>query len=728
MVRSALLFNPRISVAGASSARPCPHDGPTVPCLALERRPLVIMAVLTGPARNRAPPDDECAAEEAVALGTIVRAHLADRPAAVLSALAGEWIVAFSLPAAAIDAIDHARAAAASIAAAWREQAGTSALAIVLAPAADALVRRAADAGAVPLVVHRALAGARAEAEAACRTLQVEGARTLIVDRIDDAPELGDHLTGLARLDRTGSRARLLRILAVLGDGIDVRTLSTVLDQQPAAVSRSLTQLRRCGLLATSSSGAGDRVGIISDALLEAAARRSVGSRDAALISGVAARALAGSPNASDAAIADKTAALASRGRLPALAFRSWTRAANAAIAQSALQKAVGYLERALAERAAAIDAISLADEIEVQRQLAALLAAVHGNAAPVAVAAYRRSQALAERYAGSDAIAGFDQSWGILVSHLVAGRVRLATTLARRLVGVATEAGRDDLRLVAERCLGLARLLDGRLADARAILGNVVAGYRAERHAHLRYRFSSDQKALALAGLAWVETIAGRKEQAAQHAAAASAVSTALQHPHTSAHVFGVLASAAYASRRLREARALATVARAVADEHGFVYWVAWCDIMLGGAAAADGDPAGLATIENALASYTGTGAAQALPFAELVKAEAAARLGRPQLALATLERAIAGRGAGREVRLHQPALLLAAAQLAWGCTGGQPRAVELLHAAWRLADRQGAGLYVARVIDLLLEWKGGPQGNAWLLREALASGIDPA
>ena len=105
----------------------------------------------------------------------------------------------------------------------------------------------------------------------------------------------------------------------------------------------------------------------------------------------------------------------------------------------------------------------------------------------------------------------------------------------------------------------------------------------REGRHAALRFRYVTDQGALALSHIAWSQSIAGNAKPAYEAQRNALVLTARLGHPHTSAHVLCVLATAAQIAGDVRATGALANAARKTSLEHGFPFWLAWSDFVLG-------------------------------------------------------------------------------------------------------------------------------------------------
>jgi hypothetical protein len=227
-----------------------------------------------------------------------------------------------------------------------------------------------------------------------------------------------------------------------------------------------------------------------------------------------------------------------------------------------------------------------------------------------------------------------------------------------------------------------------------------------------MRFRYASDQGALAQAHWAWAEAVAGNLGASESLAEQALARADQLEHPHTSAHVLAVLAARAQTLRQREVAALLAVAARTLAHTHGFTYWSAWAEIILGWHEAAHCPENSIERIERAIQDYRRTGAGQALPYAMLLKAEVALDSGLWDLATRTategLKLARAGGlnlYVGELLRVRALALMQTNVQLqqTQGHSNGSTRlygfeAEQTLTEAISVSQQQGARIFAMR------------------------------
>ncbi len=498
-----------------------------------------------------------------------------------------------------------------------------------------------------------------------------------------------------ARLDALDSLKPLAQAAAVIGRRFAAPLLAAALQMDQAGLSAGLQELAAGGLIETVPGGSGDSGFQFSHALLRDAAyasvlkshRRELHRRVADILAQDRGQAAAEWPEI----VAGHYAAAGDHKG----AFTWWHKAGMRAAEISSTRAAVDYLNQALAARAQDPDAGSPADEIDILRLLGVQLAALKGNAAPEAVATLQRCLDLSRGVSGGTG--DFDTLWTLHSCHLVRGEIDLALRIGDRLTTSADRDGPEERRLRAHRMQGLARLLGGHLEQAFMHYRLVLGLYEERRHAALRFRHGSDQGALAYAQLAWGEAIAGALECSGRNAKAALALSSRLQHPHTSAHVLCVLAARAQTLGDRQAASALAFAGKTLGERHEFPYWSAWADIILGWTQGGRGDAGGIALIESAIGAYRRTGAAQALPYALLLLAETALACGLPQLASSAGEEGWRLAEA-QSLRLYAAELLRVRAEAELRLGVGVDRAVALAAQAASVAAGQGAVSFRAR------------------------------
>ncbi len=499
-----------------------------------------------------------------------------------------------------------------------------------------------------------------------------------------------------ARLHELGPLRPLAQVAAILGRDCDVNLLAIILRMSCAQLMPGLAGLRAVEFLRASEDRATFHFshGLLRDAAYAsiAIARRRDLHRQ---VAEAMAELEADDHRYSPAVIAEHFTAAGD----PRAAFKWWHKAGQRAAELSHPRQAVDHLQRALEARARDPDIGSIPEEVEIRRLLGMQYAILKGNGAPDVIDALQRCLDLSNQLPRSPS--DFDTLWVLHSCYLVRGDISRALDIGERLIAMVDRDGSEERRMRAHRMQGLAKLLAGRLDDAFAHYHVVLGLYDEKRHADLRFEHASDQGALAYAHLAWGSAIASRAEASEDYANAALMLAGRLQHPHTSAHVICVLAARAQTLGERQTASALAFAGKALSERHGFPYWVAWADLIIGWAQSGPLQN-GIAMIERAIKAYRRTGAAQAIPYAYLLLGDAALGSRAPRRALLAFDEGwtLAKR---QGLALYGSELLRMRA-VAQQTLGNRPIEVAAtVEQAYALAQHQGAATFVQRASKLL-------------------------
>ena len=375
--------------------------------------------------------------------------------------------------------------------------------------------------------------------------------------------------------------------------------------------------------------------------------------------------------------------------------FDWWREATERAVADGQLRTALGFIERALSICSLHPGSVPLESELAALNSMGPIRAQIDGSGAHEVAAIYERCAALAAQPGVGETASSFNFLWGLTACILVHGRIDTARELCTRLMRIAQASQQPSCIILGARLRGLGSFLAGDLEAAIDDFTTVQRLYDRKRHAAMRFKFASDQGAVALAHKAWAETIAGREEESERTGEAALELSRILRHPHTSAHVACVLAARAQILQQGSRAAPLAIAANALAKRHDFAYWQAWSELILAWHSGSRNPREGIKKAKAAIAAYRRTGATQALPYAHMLLADLALLASDYQLCLAVAETALAT-AASCGVRIFEAEILRMKA-LAVG--PGQVRKALLVEAAVT-ARLQGALLFESRIL----------------------------
>jgi hypothetical protein len=452
------------------------------------------------------------------------------------------------------------------------------------------------------------------------------------------------NLTLAARLDALGADKSLAQAAAVLGRDFERAVLADMLAMPPAQLQAGLAALEASGLIMP----VNDRPHVshrFSHALVRDAAYASLLKQRRRDLHARAADAITTRCPGLAQAMPEAMALHYSEAGDRIASAHWWRQSAAGALDLSQLTVAVAHLQRGLALLDGQASTSATHDEeLAIRRMLGPCLTMLAGNGADAVLANYRRCLVLADTPTAA-ATPTFEILWGLQCCHAVRGEMTEALVNGEQAIATAEATARTDLSassgieqcLLAHRMQGLIRLQTGDIATAIGHYREVERRYDPDRHESMRFRYASDQGVLAQAHWAWAEAVAGNLEASEQHAAAALARAGQLAHPHTSAHVVAVLAARAQTLRQRDVAAPLALAARTLGQTHGFTYWTAWAEIILGWHEGARSPELSIARIDRAIQDYRRTGAGQALPFALLLKAEIAVEAGMWEIAART-------------------------------------------------------------------------------------------
>ena len=574
-----------------------------------------------------------------------------------------------------------------------------------------------ADAGG--LIWLPALEAARAKAESVAPVgVAIAAAAGVLAGAAKSKPGAHADMVRLDALPRLGRD--LVRVLAVLGDPVEIRALPRVLAASSAALQAMVDKLTEDGLVRIEHIRRVRHLAIV-EAELAVTARRTVLAGDRRALHRRYAGLLAGAPGQSATGLARVAHHAEQAGQFTA-ALGMLRRATSLARGSDRAGDALACIEAALALIGRGDAGIPAPLQVDVMREAAITIGAVKGNASPQVRSLCQRGIALVEQFDGEAAAAArFDLLWNLQAHDLVRGEIADATATGRKVLALAETLGRDDLVGVASRLSGLTAFMAGDLPQARACyqrtldLGQVhgLAAGDDAMIGGIAAPFASDQIAVATVGLAWVEAVAGRTQCSNELArAAASRVAVIRRHPHTEAHVTSLLAARAHMMGDRAQALSFAKTARALARDHDFKYWETWSSMI-----AAANDPAldpeqACADIRAALDQYCATGARQAIPFGTILLSAALLAAGRTDEASAALDRAMPLVAAGR-VSLWRSSLLGMQARVALRCSTAT-HASALATRSYSEARLIGADLLARQAAGVLITVASGGDDTA--------------
>ena len=338
----------------------------------------------------------------------------------------------------------------------------------------------------------------------------------------------------------------------------------------------------------------------------------------------------------------------------------------------------------------------TLTAELMLQTALGLQLQLTQGFAAADVDAAYSRSRELWDKVPNAAPL--FPIVWGRWLCYKVRSDLTQARLLADELLALAAESGDEALVLQAYQAGAVVALCMGEPRRTRDLMNAAVALYDPKRHRALASEFGQDPGVACLAFGAVALWLLGDADAAAARSRDAVHLARDARQPSTLAlalHFAAMLAQLRGESPAVRE---LAGEGLAVSIENGFAFWQAGATVLLGWAAAADGD-GGIELLEQGLAEWRATGSETYRTYYLGLLAEAYLRAGRVSEASAKLDEAdaLVVRTGERlyEAELHR---LRGEVSLAVGVRAGAERCFRR---AAEVAVRQKAKAFADRAED---------------------------
>lgn len=390
------------------------------------------------------------------------------------------------------------------------------------------------------------------------------------------------------------------------------------------------------------------------------------------------------------------------------------------AMRMAAPEEAVAHLTRALSLFKTLPDASErVQQELQLQLALGVSLQITRGHGTPRAGRAHARASELCRQLGDTRQL--FATLGLLLMFHTTAGDQRTAGDIGADLLDVARQAGDPSLVMIGHWQLGIHRLVIGELAEARSHLEQAVAGYDAEQHHPLTFRFGLEPGVMSLAALSWVLWMLGYPEQALAPSREAMALAEALAYPPGVA-VAQLYTSAFHIFRRDWQAvQESAEAVLRISTRHGLVYWRTAGLVCRGRAVAQRGAlEEGIAQIDQGLADGRDMGAEAFTVLQYVLLAESYRKAGRWGQGLAAVDEALRIAQHTGE-RFYQPEAHRLKGELLRMLTEDETEVEACFRRAIELARRQAAKMLELRAaMSLCRLWR--EQGKREKARQTLA------
>ncbi|MCZ6508705.1 MAG: AAA family ATPase [Acidobacteria bacterium] len=318
-----------------------------------------------------------------------------------------------------------------------------------------------------------------------------------------------------------------------------------------------------------------------------------------------------------------------------------WERAGRRALEFSAYLEAIDHFEHALA------GVLSLPPdherdgrELELQLALGTAWIPAKAYSADEVRRAYATAVELSRRVGNADQ--RFAALRGLWNNHLMRVELNAAKELAVQLRTTAEESGDAERRLVAERAAGSGLMALGEHREANACFHRGLGLYDPQHHHHYVQRYGEDPGIWCYCYAAWTDDWLGHRDRALDESCRAVEIARELPTPLT---LVIALSNAALVHQFRREVKATLACAEEtmrISDELGIVQLHTWASIHKGWALASAGQTdAGLAEIEEGLATWRAIGGLNNRTHFLNLLADACRLAGRPEAGMAALDEA---------------------------------------------------------------------------------------
>ncbi len=315
--------------------------------------------------------------------------------------------------------------------------------------------------------------------------------------------------------------------------------------------------------------------------------------------------------------------------------------AGRQAMALSAYQEAISYLDRALALLAELPDTLERTrQELRLYTDLGISYKITRGFAAVEVEQVYHRARALCEP--AGDPHAWACVLWGHHGVHTVRGDLAAGYAPAQECLALAQN---DPILSVAGHCMAGASLGHmGRLRAARSHLEQAREAYSPQQHDTHIFLTGFDLGVFTLAHFAHAMGYLGYPDQALRLAQEGVELAHAFAHPFSQIAALSYLSILHQLCGDWRAAQAAAASAHRLCVEYDSPYYLAWNNFMQGWALSEQGHvEQGIGLMEQSLADFQALQAGLRLPYYLGLLAEAYGKVGRIRDGLRLTEEALA-------------------------------------------------------------------------------------
>ncbi len=314
------------------------------------------------------------------------------------------------------------------------------------------------------------------------------------------------------------------------------------------------------------------------------------------------------------------------------------------------------------------------------------------------------------------DRVELFPVLYGLVAYSAVRCQLDTASELSARLRHSASQAGDDDLTMLAHAASAQTDFIMGRFRSAAKHAELCIAHHDPVRQSEYRLLFGEDPGTICRGVACLLAWLRGSPVEANTSMEATLEVARSLDHSFTLAQTLVIAARLYHYMGDVGGVRRATAEALDISSHHGFplfiaeaTVWSGWADVI------ENGDPSGLDRLRSGLDTYRSSGAEMFVPHHLTLLGEAAWHLADGEAALAALAEARRRATAFGDLD-HQVEALRLGAVIVASHRGATEEADELLGQAARLARQQGAVLLGVRVAASRAELAREAGDRQWL------------
>jgi class 3 adenylate cyclase len=204
----------------------------------------------------------------------------------------------------------------------------------------------------------------------------------------------------------------------------------------------------------------------------------------------------------------------------------------------------------------------------------------------------------------------------------------------------------------IVDRCVGIQSMfLNGDLREAETRFARSLSRFDRGKHGVGKHVSDLDGEVVVKSLRSWLQYFAGNLINAVDQANGAIELARRIEHPFSLAYALCLGGSALLSSGKVAAAAEAGAKARALAVGSRMSYWMAYADVLIGGALILTNVEAGLLALADARRAYLSTGANLILPWILSFEAEGWQKVGDSGKALALLRE-----GENHKARLFVP------------------------------------------------------------------------